>query len=119
MSRIARLALTATLLAGLSVPAWAGYVGPSDRTSAASVAAILKNPVDDQRVTLQGYILREIGSDLYVFSDGTGEINADINHKRFPPQPIGEKTRVEIQGKVDTHRKKAVDIDVHKLTVLE
>ena len=119
MSRIARLALTTTLLAGLSVPAWAEYVGPSERASAASVAAILKNPVDDQRVTLQGYILREIGDDLYVFSDGTGEINADIDRKRFPSQPISEKTRVEIQGKVDTHRKKAVDIDVHKLTVLE
>lgn len=119
MPRIARLALTAALLTGLSVPAWAEYVGPSERSPAASVAAILKNPVDDQRVTLQGHILREIGDELYVFSDGTGEINVDIDRKRFPSQPVGEKTRVEIQGKVDTHRKKAVDIDVHKLTVLE
>lgn len=57
---------------------------------------ILANPVDDQHVQIQGYLLRQTAHDKYMFSDGTGEIVAEIKAKRLPAEPINEKTKVEL-----------------------
>ena len=50
-----------------------GFQGPGSASDQPmSVANILRTPVDDLRVTLRGNILRKIGGDKYIFSDGTG-----------------------------------------------
>jgi len=110
--------LLATALVSASF-ASAQYVGPSEtKAPAASVREILKVSVDDQKVVLQGYILRKIGREKYIFSDGTAEIGVEIDHDDFPKQPINEKTRVEIRGEVDKHLFKPTDIDVDQIIVL-
>jgi uncharacterized protein (TIGR00156 family) len=96
-----------------------GYVGPGADNRGSSVAAILKNPVDDQRVTLRGNIIRHIGGDKYMFSDGTGEIRVDIDDHLFPVQPIDESTVVEIIGEVDTDFMQFSEIDVKSLRILQ
>jgi uncharacterized protein (TIGR00156 family) len=96
-----------------------GYTGPGSMNRANSVAAILKNPVDDQRVTLRGNITRHIGGDKYMFSDGTGEIRVDIDDHQFPPQPINEKTAVEIVGEVDTDFMQFSEIDVKSVRIVQ
>ena len=56
---IVSLAAASALLAG---SAQAQYVGPTaGPTAPSSVAAILKNPVDDQAVVLRGHLLRKVG----------------------------------------------------------
>lgn len=67
-----------------------------------TVAEILANPVDVQDVQLQGHLLRQTSHDKYIFSDGTGEIAAEIKAKRFTGQSVDERTKVEIIGEVDT-----------------
>lgn len=96
-----------------------GYVGPGAANRANSVAAILKNPVDDQRVTLRGKITRHIGGDKYMFSDGTGEMRVDIDDHQFPPQPINENTVVEIMGEVDTDFLQFSEVDVKTVRVVQ
>jgi uncharacterized protein (TIGR00156 family) len=97
----------------------AQYVGPSEtKAPDVSVREILKAPVDDQKVVLQGYILRKISREKYIFSDGTAEIGVEIDTDDFPKQPINEKTRVEIRGEVDKHLFKPTDIDVDQIIVL-
>ena len=105
------------IFAAVSTGAAAQYVGPSERPTA-KVADILSNPVDDQRVELQGRLLRKIGDEKYIFSDGTGEIVAEIDDDEFRGQRVDESTRVKVQGEVDTGRKRPPEIEVDRLTVM-
>ncbi len=100
-------------------PVHAQYTGPS-AAPAASVEDILKNPVDDQEVSLQGHLLRQTGPKKYIFSDGTAEIVAEIKPKRFEGLPkIDDKTKVELLGEVDTSLYRAPEIEVDSLRVVQ
>lgn len=115
----ARYLLAAAVAAGtFALPAHAQYAGPST-IGQTTVAEILKNPVDDQDVQLQGHLLRQTASDKYVFSDGTGEIVAEIKAKRLPKEPIDEKTKVELVGEVDTSSRRPPEIEVDTVRVLK
>lgn len=117
-SRI-RLWLASAAIAGIcTAPVHAQYSGPSAKPQA-SVAGILKNPVDDQDVRLQGYLLRKEGHEKYIFSDGTGEIVAEIKDKHFASQRVDEKTKVEIVGEVDTGLRRPPEIEVDSLRLVE
>lgn len=99
--------------------AQAQYTGPSS-TAAVSVEEILKNPVDDQEVQLQGHILRKLGAKSYIFSDGTAEIVAEIKPRRFEGLgEINDKTKVEIVGEVDTSLRRAPEIEVDSLRIIQ
>lgn len=96
-----------------------GFTGPGAANRTNTVADILKNPIDDQRVTLQGKVTRHIGGDKYMFTDGTGEIRVDIDDHQFPPQPINEKTTVVIMGEVDSDFMQHLEIDVKSMRIAQ
>lgn len=111
--------LAAGLIAGsMSLPAMAQYTGPSSKSGTKKVEDILKDPVDDADVTLRGYLVRQLGDEKYMFSDGTGEIVVEIDDDDFPRQPVDDATHVELRGEVDTSRKRPPEIDVDKVKVL-
>jgi len=115
----ARYLVACAVVAGsFALPVQAKYSGPS-AAGEATVAAILKNPVDDQNVVLRGYLLRQTGHEKYIFSDGTGEIVAEIDDKDFPAQSVDDKTKVEIVGEVDTGLRRPPEIEVDKVRVLK
>jgi len=110
--------LAAALVAGaFALPVHAQYVGPSDAASSPTVASILEKPVDDQNVRLTGHLLRKIGDEKYIFSDGTGEIVVEIDDDDFPPQSIDAKTQVELVGEVDTGMRRPPEIEVDTVRV--
>lgn len=109
------LALVGTLLC---LTANAQYTGPSVASMPRNVADILRNPIDDQDVVLRGHITRQIGKEKYMFSDGSGEIRVEIDAKKFPPQPINERTLVEIRGEVEKDFMQAPEIDVDAIFVI-
>ncbi|KAB0325620.1 NirD/YgiW/YdeI family stress tolerance protein [Janthinobacterium sp. PLB04] len=114
---IVSLAAACALLAG---GAQAQYVGPTTGPAApGNVAAILKNPVDDQAVVLRGHLLRKVGNEKYTFSDGTAEIRVDIDDKVFMNRKIDAKTRVEIRGEVEKDFMESPEIDVDVLTLVQ
>lgn len=108
---------TSVICAPLAVQAQ--YVGPSTQVRANSVAEVLRSPVDDQKVVLKGRILKNVGKDKYIFSDGTGEIRVEIDQKRFPPERIDDKTVVEISGEIETEFMKSPEIEVDLLSILK
>ena len=113
---IVSLAAASALLAG---SAQAQYVGPTaGPTAPGNVAAILKNPVDDQAVVLRGHLLRKVGKEKYTFSDSTAEIRVDIDDKVFMNRKIDAKTQVEIRGEVEKDFMESPEIDVDVLTVV-
>jgi uncharacterized protein (TIGR00156 family) len=110
--------LTASVCGGLALPAAAQYTGPTNAPSGQSVSTILDKPVDEQAVRLQGNLLRKTGKEKYIFSDGTGEIVAEIDDKDFPKQAVDENTKVEIIGEVDTGLRRPPEIEVDTVRVL-
>lgn len=99
-------------------PAFAQYSGPSE-IQELTVAEILKNPVDDQDVQIQGHLLRQVARKKFIFSDGTGEIVAEIKRKHFAGQSVDDKTKVELIGEVDTSSKRPPEIEVDSVRVVQ
>ena len=113
-SLIAALSIAA---AALSFPASAQYTGPAD-APASKVSAILENPKDDQDVVVQGRLLRKLGDEKYMFSDGSGEIVVEIDDDDFQGA-VDEKTVVELHGEVDTGRNRPPEIEVDSMRVVK
>jgi len=105
------VAIVASSTVGLAA---AQYVGPSG-LQLTTVANVLKTAKDDQKVLLQGVLLKKIGHEKYEFSDGTGTIRVEIDDVIFPREPIDEKTRVEIAGEFEKEFTKAPEIDVDSI----
>ncbi len=120
ITRQATIAATLFALAFGTSIAVAQYVGPSSMPNYKSVAEVLKDPIDDTPITLEGFIVRQVSKNKYMFSDGASEIRIEIDHKRFPAaQPISEKTKVRISGEVEKDMMRNPKIEVDRLTVIE
>lgn len=113
-----RLLASAVVAVTFAMPVYAQYSGPSG-IGQTTVAEILKSPVYDQDVQIQGHLLRQTGHDKFIFSDGTGEIVAEIEAKHFSGQPVDEKTKVELIGEVDTGRNRPPEIEVDSVRVVQ
>lgn len=118
--------LTAVALVAMtSSAALAQYQGPSEQGGASSAYAkttvkeIQAAPKDDAKVTLEGRLIKKTADETYTFSDGTGEISVEIDDEDFPNQPVSESTKVRIEGEVDTHLVKDVDIDAERVLIIQ
>lgn len=90
----------------------AKMVVPSAAGAATTVAEILKNPVDDQKVNLKGYVVAQLGKEKYTFRDTTGEIRVEIDNDDLPAVAVDDKTMVEIIGEVEKDYLVSPEIDV-------
>ncbi len=106
------LILCTCLLVFGTVSSSAQYIGPGSEVKVHSVAQLLKVGKDDQKVSLEGFLIRQVGSETYIFSDGTGEIHARIDDDKFPRQPIDDKFKVRLVGEYDTDLVDSPMIDV-------
>jgi uncharacterized protein (TIGR00156 family) len=119
LSKIKNSAVALAVIMSFSAPAivHAQYVGPSTQKTPLSVADVLKNPVDDQDVVLSGFLIKKVGNEKYIFSDGTGEIRVEIEAEDFPAQKIDAKTRIEIRGEVEKEFLDTPEIDVKRIRI--
>ncbi len=107
-----------TLTAAIgSLPAVAEYTGPGG-VEATTVAEILESPGDDDQVVIEGFLIKMVGKETYVFTDGTGEIQVEIDDEDLPVESIDERTRVEITGEVDADAFEKPEIDVDTVRVI-
>ena len=118
LKKIAATLLVASGVMCAASTAHAQYTGPSQAVTYKNVADILKNPVDDVRVTLRGKIVNRLSDDMYQVSDGTGTIKVEIDEEDFAGQRVDANTPVEIWGKVDKDLMRAPEVDVKRLTVI-
>ncbi|TKW60396.1 MAG: NirD/YgiW/YdeI family stress tolerance protein [Blastochloris viridis] len=99
--------------------AYAQYTGPSAEKVAGSVKEILAKPVDDQKVVLQGSLVKHVKNDRYIFADSTGQIQVEIDTEDFPAgMKVSDKSRVEIVGEVEKHLMGDPEIDVDTVRML-
>ncbi len=103
----------------LLIPAGAsaGFKGPGAVSKVLSVEAVggLK---DDSRVVLEGFLVKQIRDEHYLFRDETGTIEVEIDDEDFRGLDVTPKTRVRILGEVDKDRN-SVTVDVDSLEILE
>jgi uncharacterized protein (TIGR00156 family) len=120
----------AALIGASSSFAYAQYTGPSAAKGAASgaaqtvapstVRALLANGKDDLAVSLQGRIVRHLGGEKYRFADSTGEINVEIDAKRWPANtPIDDKAMVRVYGEYDKALVGEPEIEVERIDMLK
>lgn len=103
----------------LAPVAQAQYVGPSTTPTYKTVTEVLKNPVDDTPVLLEGILSKKVGKKKYMFSDGVAEIRVEIDPRDLPPSVlISDTTRVRLQGEVEKDFMESPEIDVKQVTVI-
>lgn len=122
MHTIARTLVTTlgTVVAfALATEVVAQYIGPSSTPSYKSVGDVLKNPVDNMEVVLEGTLSKKIGKKKYLFSDGVAEIRVEIDSRHLPASTlISDKTRVRLHGEAEKDFLESPEIDVKQVTVI-
>lgn len=118
------MSMRTIILGGLAILslfnfAFAQYIGPNAAKTYSTVAEVNKKPVDDAQVVFQGYLLKKVGNEKYIFTDGTAEIRVEIDNDIFPNVAVGAKTKVEIKGEVEKDFLESPEIDVDIIQVLE
>lgn len=120
------MATTVAIFGLVGTTAFAQYTGPAGGTKGSAggyvettVSEIKANPKDDANVILEGNLIEKTGDETYTFRDKTGTISVEIDDDDFPNQPVDENTVVRIEGEVDTHLVKDVDIDAERVTIIQ
>ncbi len=102
MKKFTLAALMAATAISFSAAAYAanqgGYTGPA--TNIITVEQI-QGLNDDTFVILQGNITQALGDEMYVFSDGTGSINIEIDDDDWNGLNVGPDDLVVIKGEID------------------
>lgn len=114
---LAVLLATSAILAGTEAMAKkdGGFTGPSVEVITIEQA---KGMSDDTFVILRGNITKNIGDELYVFTDGTGTINIEIDDEDWNGQNIGPEDLVEIRGEIDKGWT-SIEIDVDSVSKID
>lgn len=102
MKKFTLAALMASTAISFSAAAYAanqgGYTGPA--TNIITVEQI-QGLNDDTFVILQGNITQALGDEMYVFSDGTGSVNIEIDDDDWNGLNVGPDDLVVIKGEID------------------
>ena len=83
-----------------------------------TVREVIGHGREDQRVELEGYVVRRLRHEHYVFRDRTGEVVAEIDDDLFRGHRVDERTRVRVWGEVDARHGRQNEIEVKGLQVL-
>lgn len=106
------------MLTMASQPAAAEYEGPGARAVVGSVAEAA-SARDDTPVELEGYLVKQLTSDKFLFSDGKTQIRVEIDQEIFPKVVVNDKTRLKIYGEVEKDFMESPEIDVSRVEILK
>jgi uncharacterized protein (TIGR00156 family) len=112
-NKLLRLLLLLSFSTGVS----AEFVGPGASSGTTTVKSI-DGMKDDAKVTLEGYIVKEIKPEHYTFKDATGEIEIEIDHEDFRGIKVTPETKIRIMGEVDKDWN-STTIDVDKVELVK
>jgi uncharacterized protein (TIGR00156 family) len=110
---LTRYAASIMLLCGTVVTAAQG-LSDVPLTSVESTA----DAKDDRLVKLRGEIVRPVGAEEYVFTDGTGEILVRINDSLVQGRKLTAGTRLEIRGEIEAQALRKPRVEVGGVTLL-
>ncbi|MDF7676152.1 NirD/YgiW/YdeI family stress tolerance protein [Neisseriaceae bacterium ESL0693] len=73
---------------------------------------------DDHKVVVTGQLVRSLGHERYEVKDHTGSIVVEIDDEDWRGQPVYAGQTVRIDGEVDRHDGRAVEIEADSVMIL-
>ncbi len=101
---------------GLSQTAASQFV--SDSTNVQTVAAI-KQMDDNAWFTLEGYIVKQVREEKYVFRDQSGEIEVEIDKDKWKGRKVTPSTKIRIAGKVEKEWLRSMEVEVKRIELVD
>jgi uncharacterized protein (TIGR00156 family) len=95
---------------------FAGFKGPGSDIQISNVQNV-KTMNDDTEVILEGFLLKKISKEHYLFKDSTGKIEVEIDDKDFRGIVVTPNDKIRIKGEVDKDFNK-ISIDVDYLEII-
>jgi uncharacterized protein (TIGR00156 family) len=95
----------------------AGFEGPGASVSVVSVKSA-NEMKDDDAVIMEGYLIKQLKTEHYIFKDDTGEIEVEIDDEDFKGVKVTPKTKIRIIGEVDKNWN-SLTIDANYIEVIE
>ncbi|WP_100753896.1 YgiW/YdeI family stress tolerance OB fold protein [Vibrio salilacus] len=86
------------------------YTGPVE---VSSVASLLEDTsmFTEKYVVVEGNLLRQIKGDTYIFSDGKGEIQVELDDGIVLDQPLDQTSKVRLFGEYEGGSTPEIEID--------
>lgn len=86
------------------------YNGPVD---VVTVDSLLKDTsmFTEKDVVVEGVLVRQLKGDTYIFSDGKGEIQVELDDDIHMTQPIDNKTNVRLFGEYEGGNTPEIEVD--------
>lgn len=85
------------------------YTGPVETTSVNELLADT-SMFTEKNVIVDGYLIRQVRDDKFIFSDGKAEIQVDMDDARLNT-PINNKTKVRIFGEYEGGQTPEIEVD--------
>lgn len=80
----------------------------------------LKTMKDDSYAIIEGFIVKQISDEKFLFKDETGEIVLDIdNDLMYQLKNVGKNTLVEIYGELDKNIFGRDEFEVKRITIIK
>ena len=96
---------------------YAGFEGPGATLMVVSVSSINELD-DDDEVILEGYIVKKVQKERYLFKDKTGEVKVEIDDKLLRNLTVTPETLLRIKGEVDSDWF-TIEVDVDNVEIVE
>lgn len=86
------------------------YNGPVELSS---VSTLLQDTsmFTEQDVVVEGHLLRQTRKDTYIFSDGEGEIQIELDDDIHLATPIDAQTKVRLYGEYEGGKTPEIEVD--------
>ena len=94
-----------------------GVHHPPHNYAVSSAQHVLSRGRNDQWVTLEGHIVRQIRHEHYVFRDRSGEMVVEIDDDLMRGHRIDDRTRVRLSGEIDAKFGRPNEIEVKRLEI--
>ncbi|MBQ0013150.1 MAG: NirD/YgiW/YdeI family stress tolerance protein [Proteobacteria bacterium] len=116
MKKISMIAVAAALMSGAAV---AGQMMHNNNVKSAPSVMMVEDIEmlnDDSRIVAQGYLVQNMGNDIYVFQDAMGDkIMVDIDDDAWGEVMVGPNDMVMIMGELDKNGNDIqIDVDTIK-----
>lgn len=91
------------------------YNGPVDLSSVTTLLSEA-SMFTEKDVIVEGYLLRQIKKDTYLFSDGEGEVQVELDDDINLTTPINAETKIRIYGEFEGG--KTPEIEAERIQLL-
>ncbi|MGL5949187.1 MAG: NirD/YgiW/YdeI family stress tolerance protein [Aeromonas sp.] len=114
-NRLTQAALSTALLCASSYSS-AAFTGPEVHTVITS--AQVAEQADDSWITLEGHITAHLGGERYLFKDGSGTLEVEIERDEWRGIDVSPRDAVRLRAEVDKSWRKT-EVEVGRLELIQ